>query len=1040
MQTRARSRPTCRPATWPRSASPTSARPRWCGTGAPAGRYYNAIVWQDTRTDRIAAALERDGRGRRHPAQGRAAAGHVLLRRQDPVDPGERRRGPGGGRARRGGVRHHRQLAAVEPHRRRRRRRHVTDVTNASRTMLMDLETLDWDDELLGLFGIPRAMLPQIRPSSDPNGYGATVPTGAARRRDPAHRRPRRPAGGDGRPGLLRARRGQEHLRHRQLHAAQHRHRAGPQSSNGLLTTVCYQFGDADRRLRAGGLDRGHRLGGAVAARPARHHLRRRRESRRWPRQVEDNGGVYFVPAFSGLFAPYWRSDARGAIVGLSRFNTNAPSGPGHAGGDLLPEPRRRRRRWRRDSGRARSTCSRSTAASPPTSCACRSRPTSSASPVSRPVVAETTALGAAYAAGLAVGFWTDTDELRANWNESKRWKPQLERRAADGPGTPAGRRPSSARWTGSRSTDRLGEDRRADRCRTVAAGQGRGAGPDGRRSSSTCWSIGGGVVGRGLRAGRRHPRPAIALVEARDWASGTSSRSSKLIHGGLRYLEMLDFGLVREALRERGLLLDALAPAPGPAGAVPLPAAAPRSGSAPTSAPGCCSTTRWRPRRGRGAPAATPPAPHPARRAARSRRALRKDALIGAIQYYDAPGRRRPAHDDPRPHRGALTARWSPTGRGWSGSCARASGSPARASATSRPARELEVRAQQVINATGVWTDDTQALVGGPRAVPRAGVQGHPPGRAARPDPLGHRADPAHREERAVRHPVGPALDHRHHRHRLGRWTRPTRRPRASDIDYLLEHVNAVLTTPLTARGRRGRVRRAAAAAVRRVGVDLEAVPRARRRAPGAGAGRGRRRQVHDLPGDGQGRRRRGRARAGPDGARRRAPNGCRWSAPTAIAALWNRRSRSLAQRSGLHVARDRAPARPVRLADRRAARADRAPTRRSASRCRARTTTCASRRSTRAPTRARGTSTTCWPGAPGSRSRRGIGVSRPLARVAALMAGPCSAGDADVAERDRPLPRGCRPSGSRRSSPTTQTADAARLGAPDVRLDSSR
>ena len=150
-------------------------------------------------------------------------------------------------------------------------------------------------------------------------------------------------------------------------------------SENGLLTTVCYQFGDDRAGLRAGGLDRGHRLGRAVAARPARHHLRRRRRSRRLARQVEDNGGVYFVPAFSGLFAPYWRSrrprrDRRAVPVQHQR-----PPGPGHPGGDLLPEPRRRRgdgaglrRAPRGAQGRRRRHGQRA--------CACRCRPTSSAS------------------------------------------------------------------------------------------------------------------------------------------------------------------------------------------------------------------------------------------------------------------------------------------------------------------------------------------------------------------------------------------------------------------------------------------------------------------------------------------------------------------------------------------------------------------------------------------------------------------------------------------------------------------------------------
>ena len=199
---------------------------------------------------------------------------------------------------------------------------HVTDVTNASRTMLMDLETLDWDDELLGFFNIPRSMLPEIRPSSDPNGYGTTRANG--------------PLGGEimltgdlgdqqaatvgqvcfapgeakntyGTGNFMLLNTGTELVR----------------SNSGLLTTVCYKFGDQDAV---------YALEGSIAVtgsavqwlRDQLGIIRGAEESETLARSVEDNGGVYFVPAFSGLFAPYWRSDARGAIVGLSRFNTSA--------------------------------------------------------------------------------------------------------------------------------------------------------------------------------------------------------------------------------------------------------------------------------------------------------------------------------------------------------------------------------------------------------------------------------------------------------------------------------------------------------------------------------------------------------------------------------------------------------------------------------------------------------------------------------------------------------------------------------------------
>ncbi|WP_189250706.1 glycerol kinase GlpK, partial [Streptosporangium pseudovulgare] len=288
-------------------------------TGRP---YHNAIVWQDTRTDRIASALDRDGRGdviRRRaglPPATYFSGGKIqwILENVDGVrraaEDGEAIFGNTdtwllwnltGGRD--GGV-------------------HVTDPTNASRTMLMDLETLEWDDELLSFFGIPRAMLPAIRPSSDPTLYGVTRPTGPLGREVPLS--------GDlgdqqaatvgqvcfdvgeakntyGTGNFLLLNTGHEPVR----------------SKNGLLTTVCYRFG-ADRPVYA--------LEGSIAVTGSAVQWLRDQlgiisgaaESEALARQVPDNGGIYFVPAFSGLFAPYWRSDARGAIVGLSRYNTNA--------------------------------------------------------------------------------------------------------------------------------------------------------------------------------------------------------------------------------------------------------------------------------------------------------------------------------------------------------------------------------------------------------------------------------------------------------------------------------------------------------------------------------------------------------------------------------------------------------------------------------------------------------------------------------------------------------------------------------------------
>ncbi len=386
-------------------------------TGRPL---YNAIVWQDTRTDRIASKLERDGAGdvirrkaglppatyfsggkiqwilenvdgaREAAERGDAIFGNtdtwVLWNLTGGVD---------------GGV-------------------HVTDPTNASRTMLMDLETLDWDDELLGFFGIPRSMLPQIKPSSYGEGYGTTRAGG--------------PVGGEllltgdlgdqqaatvgqvcfapgeakntyGTGNFMLLNTGTELVR----------------SKSGLLTTVCYKFGE-EATVYA--------LEGSIAVTGSAVQWLRDQlgiisgasESESLARQVEDNGGVYFVPAFSGLFAPYWRSDARGAIVGLSRFNTNA-----HLARATLEaicyQSRDVVEAMAADSGVTLDVLKVDGGITANELCM-QIQADVLGVPVSRPVVAETTALGAAYAAGLATGFWSNTDELRQNWNESKRWEP----------------------------------------------------------------------------------------------------------------------------------------------------------------------------------------------------------------------------------------------------------------------------------------------------------------------------------------------------------------------------------------------------------------------------------------------------------------------------------------------------------------------------------------------------------------------------------------------------------------------------------------
>ena len=386
-------------------------------TGRP---YYNAIVWQDTRTDRIASALEREGKGDviRQKAglppatyfsggkiqwilenvsgvRAAAEAGDALFGNTDSWVMWNLTGGI------KGGV-------------------HITDVTNASRTMLMNLETLDWDDELLGFFDIPRAMLPEIKPSSDPNQYGEVVA----------------PEGFAGIPltGILGD---QQAAMFGQVcfapGEAKNTYGTGNfmllntgtelvRSKNGLLSTVCYQLG-TDKPVYA--------LEGSIAVTGSAVQWLRDQlgiisgagEIEALAGSVDDNGGIYFVPAFSGLFAPYWRSDARGAIVGLSRFNTNA-----HLARATLEaicyQSRDVSEAMEADSGVHLDVLKVDGGVTVNNLCM-QLQADVLGVPVSRPVVAETTALGAAYAAGLAVGFWKDTDELRANWNESKRWTPQ---------------------------------------------------------------------------------------------------------------------------------------------------------------------------------------------------------------------------------------------------------------------------------------------------------------------------------------------------------------------------------------------------------------------------------------------------------------------------------------------------------------------------------------------------------------------------------------------------------------------------------------
>lgn len=295
---------------------------------------------------------------------------------------------------------------------------HYTDVTNASRTLLMNLETLDWDEQLLEIFQVPAAILPTIKSSSetyavtDPSGpLGSAVPIAGILGDQQAamvgqacfERGESKTTYGTGNFALLNT--GTEIVR----------------SKNGLLTTVCFKFGTESAS---------YALEGSVAVtgsaiqwlRDQLQIISSAPEVEALAKSVPDNGGVYFVPAFSGLFAPYWRNDARGVVVGLTRAATKAHlaraaleaicyqtrdvlDAMSADSGVKLPQ-------MRVDGGiTANDLCM-------------QMQSDVMGVDVIRPLIIETTALGAAYAAGLAVGVFKDIAELRNKWQEGMRWRP----------------------------------------------------------------------------------------------------------------------------------------------------------------------------------------------------------------------------------------------------------------------------------------------------------------------------------------------------------------------------------------------------------------------------------------------------------------------------------------------------------------------------------------------------------------------------------------------------------------------------------------
>ena len=305
---------------------------------------------------------------------------------------------------------------------------HVTDVTNAGRTMLMDLRTLDWDPGMLRVFGIPRRMLPRIVPSLDGGTWGATRPDGPFGGAVPV-------CGclGDQHAAML----GQacfapgesKNTYGTGCFMLLHTGERPVASTRGLLTTVAYKLGDAPAC---------YALEGSVAVAGSLVQWLRDNlgliadssEIEALARGAEDNGGVYFVPAFSGLFAPYWRSDARGTIVGLTGFANRshvaraALEATAFQTRDVLDAMRRDcgldLKALRVDGGMAANDL------------LMQFQADLLGVPVVRPAVTETTALGAAYAAGLAVGFWKGTDELRQNWRAAKTWEPRMDAAVRD--------------------------------------------------------------------------------------------------------------------------------------------------------------------------------------------------------------------------------------------------------------------------------------------------------------------------------------------------------------------------------------------------------------------------------------------------------------------------------------------------------------------------------------------------------------------------------------------------------------------------------
>jgi glycerol kinase len=384
-------------------------------TGKP---FYNAIVWQDTRTDQICNELAKNGGMERYRSKvglplATYFSGPKIKWILDNV-PGVRKAAEKGKAlfgnidswlmwnltgGTKGGI-------------------HVTDVSNASRCMLMDLKTLDWDEEILRDLDIPRSMLPVIMESSINYGYtqvgDSQIPIAGDL--------------GDQQAALF----GQTCF---DAGEAKNTYGTGcfmllntgeqpVESKSGLLTTLGYKL---HQQKAVYCLEGSIAIAGALVQwlRDNLKMIESSSEIEYLARTVEDNGGIYFVPAFSGLYAPYWRSDARGAVVGLTRFVNR-----GHIARAVLEATAFQTREvldaMEKDSG-VKLKALKVDGGMVVNDLLMQFQSDILNVPVVRPKISETTALGAAYAAGLAVGYWKNLDELRSNWGKDREWSPAMD-------------------------------------------------------------------------------------------------------------------------------------------------------------------------------------------------------------------------------------------------------------------------------------------------------------------------------------------------------------------------------------------------------------------------------------------------------------------------------------------------------------------------------------------------------------------------------------------------------------------------------------